>query len=64
MLNWLLFRFLLSINFHAGSEVASYPYDDSAKHGFKINSQAPDDEFFKVNTLSTNTYSFACMVLG
>ncbi|CAK8685595.1 unnamed protein product [Clavelina lepadiformis] len=49
-------KFLLSINFHAGSEVASYPYDDSAKHGFKINSQAPDDEFFK---LMAHTYANA-----
>ena len=40
----------MSGNFHAGSEVASYPWDDSALHKrFGYESQAPDSKFFKVN---------------
>lgn len=49
MMNWIKNNhFVLSINLHAGSEVASYPYDDSAGHqqsGFT--SRSPDDDFFK-----------------
>ena len=37
----------MSVNFHAGSEVASYPFDDSPD-GRNIASTAPDDAFFKV----------------
>ena len=44
---YLAFRFILSLNFHAGSEVASYPYDDSST-GESKSSLAPDDAFFKV----------------
>ena len=40
--------FFQSANFHAGSIVASYPFDDSKNHprsGYY--SAAPDDDFFK-----------------
>ncbi|XP_002129550.2 carboxypeptidase D-like [Ciona intestinalis] len=48
MMNWIRNnKFVLSMNFHAGSEVASYPYDDSSSHGYNIESSAPDDAFFK-----------------
>lgn len=44
-------RFVLSANFHAGSEVASYPYDSSKQHRAGVYSKAPDDPFFKVSKL-------------
>ena len=51
---------LQSANFHAGSVVASYPYDDSIKHqrrGFY--SEAPDDDFFKhVATIYSKNHGF------
>nr|XP_039254001.1 carboxypeptidase D-like [Styela clava] len=48
MIDWILKNFfVLSANFHAGSEVASYPFDDSADHSYGHESQAPDDIFFR-----------------
>jgi len=44
-------RFILSANFHAGSEVASYPFDDSPSHRSGKISKAPDDAFFQVRVL-------------
>ena len=52
--------FSQSANFHAGSVVASYPYDDSDRHqrrGFY--SAAPDDEFFKhIASIYSNNHGF------
>ena len=49
MINWITKKpFVLSANLHGGSVVASYPYDDSAKHilsGFY--SKSPDDAIFR-----------------
>lgn len=48
MMGWITNNsFILSGNFHAGSEVASYPFDDSASHRGGVESLAPDDAFFK-----------------
>lgn len=48
IISWILSNhFVLSGNFHAGSEVASYPFDDSADHRGRSNSASPDDAFFK-----------------
>ena len=48
-MDWILSEnFVLSANLHGGSVVASYPYDDSAKHvlqGFP--SSSPDEKEFK-----------------
>ncbi|XP_077995365.1 carboxypeptidase D-like [Glandiceps talaboti] len=49
MMQWILDNpFVLSGNFHGGSVVASYPYDDSKKHTRTgKNSLSPDDDVFK-----------------
>eukprot|EP00058_Branchiostoma_floridae_P013469 XP_002598957.1 hypothetical protein BRAFLDRAFT_79888 [Branchiostoma floridae] len=48
MMKWVMEnKFVLSGNFHGGDLVASYPFDDSARHGNGIYSRAPDDDVFK-----------------
>ncbi|CAH1233231.1 CPD [Branchiostoma lanceolatum] len=48
MMKWVMEnKFVLSGNFHGGDLVASYPFDDSARHGNGIYSKAPDDDVFK-----------------
>ncbi|XP_078681338.1 carboxypeptidase D-like isoform X2 [Branchiostoma floridae x Branchiostoma belcheri] len=48
MMKWVMEnKFVLSGNFHGGDLVASYPFDDSARHGDGIYSKAPDDDVFK-----------------
>jgi len=51
-------KFTMSANFHAGSEVASYPFDSipksKSKYGHGVISRAPDDDFFK---LMAHTYA-------
>ena len=39
--------FVLSANLHGGSVVASYPFDDSAKHRANFHSESPDDKEFQ-----------------
>ncbi|ESO98160.1 hypothetical protein LOTGIDRAFT_226642 [Lottia gigantea] len=46
--------FVLSINLHGGSVVASYPFDDSKNHTDGFYSGTPDDKVFK---LLATTYS-------
>ena len=41
-------KFVLSANLHGGSVVASYPFDDSAKHVLEgFHSSSPDEDEFK-----------------
>ena len=50
MIDWIeSSNFVLSLNLHAGSVVASYPFDDAASfaRGNRVYSAAPDDLFFK-----------------
>lgn len=56
MINWIQKNhFVLSANFHAGSEVASYPYDDTIVHQSRgLSSVSPDDDFFR---LMAQTYA-------
>jgi carboxypeptidase D len=65
LMNWIREnRFVLSANLHAGSVVASYPYDDSRKHqseGFYAVS--PDDQVFRHLAL-TYSKSHGNMHLG
>ena len=49
VMTWIVSNpFVLSANLHGGSLVASYPYDDSARHKISgVKSPAPDDPIFK-----------------
>ena len=48
LMNWIMDnKFVLSANLHAGSVVASYPFDDSAAHGNGLYSASPDDAVFR-----------------
>ena len=49
LMDWILSEnFVLSANLHGGSVVASYPYDDSAKHVLQgFHSSSPDEKEFK-----------------
>lgn len=50
MIDWIQSnKFVLSANLHGGSVVASYPFDDSAKHNEDgVYSPSPDDKVFKL----------------
>ena len=48
LMNWIMdTKFVLSANLHAGSVVASYPFDDSAAHANGLYSASPDDAVFR-----------------
>ena len=48
MVDWIEHsNFVLSLNLHAGSVVASYPFDDSRTMRGNVYSKSPDDDFFQ-----------------
>lgn len=49
MMLWIVNNpFVLSANLHGGSVVASYPFDDTARHiECCVEGKTPDDDFFK-----------------
>jgi len=47
--------FVLSANLHGGAVVASYPFDDSARHQHGLYSASPDDDFFRQVALLYST---------
>ena len=49
MVDWIeSSNFVLSLNLHAGSVVASYPFDDSKTMRGAQYSKSPDDDFFRL----------------
>jgi len=56
LMQWIVRNpFVLSANLHGGAVVASYPFDDSARHRSGRYSASPDDAFFKQVALLYST---------
>ena len=48
VMKWILKEnFVLSANFHGGSLVSSYPYDETSSHKDGTYGQSPDDSLFR-----------------
>ena len=64
MIQWILnSHFVLSLNLHAGSEVASYPYDSGPPNAKGQYTGSPDDLFFKhlASTYADNHLTMSTM---